>query len=82
MSYKVSSICMKVIFVAGFLLFFQPVFSQYNWSELDNELAAKQKLLGQDLVAMIWKDDSLVYKKKWAASTARHRHLLPAAVNG
>ncbi|HRF19821.1 MAG TPA: serine hydrolase domain-containing protein [Chitinophagaceae bacterium] len=71
MSYKVSSICMKVIFVAGFLLFFQPVFSQYNWSELDNELAAKQKLLGQDLVAMIWKGDSLVYKKEMGSFNSK-----------
>lgn len=64
MSYKVNSICMKVIFVTGFLLFFQPVFSQYNWPELDNELAAKQKQLGTDVVAMIWKGDSLVFKKE------------------
>lgn len=71
MSYKVSSICMKVTFVAGFLLFFQPVFSQYNWSELDNELAAKQKLLGQDLVAMIWKGDSLVYKKEMGSFNSK-----------
>lgn len=71
MSYKVSSICMKVTFVAGFLLFFQPAFSQYNWSELDNELAAKQKLLGQDLVAMIWKGDSLVYKKEMGSFNSK-----------
>ncbi len=64
MSYKVNSICMKVISVAVFLLFFQPVFSQYDWSPLDKELEAKQKLLGQDMVAMIWKGDSLVYKKE------------------
>jgi len=62
---------MKVTFVAGFLLFFQPVFSQYNWSELDNELAAKQKLLGQDLVAMIWKGDSLVYKKEMGSFNSK-----------
>ncbi|HNU13783.1 MAG TPA: serine hydrolase domain-containing protein [Chitinophagaceae bacterium] len=55
---------MKVISVAVFLLFFQPVFSQYDWSPLDKELEAKQKLLGQDMVAMIWKGDSLVYKKE------------------
>ena len=42
---------MKVISIVGFLLFFQPVFSQYDWSELNKELEAKQKLLGQDLVA-------------------------------
>lgn len=64
MSYKVSSICMKVISVAAFLLVLQPAFAQFNWGELDTELQAKQKLLGKDAVAMIWKGDSLIYKKE------------------
>lgn len=55
---------MKVICVAGFLLFFQPLFSQYNWSELNRELESRQKQLGTDVVAMIWKGDSLVFKKE------------------
>ncbi len=64
MSYKVSSICLKVLLVAGFLLQLQPANAQYNWGELDTELAAKQKLMGTDLVVMIWKKDSLLYKKE------------------
>lgn len=64
MSHKVSSICMKVTSVLGFLLLLQPVFAQYNWAELDQALAEKQKLLGNNVVAMIWKGDSLVYKKE------------------
>lgn len=70
MSYKVSSICLKVLSVAAFLLLLQPVKAQYNWGELDAELQAKQKLLGTNIVAMIWaegtqgKNDSLVYKKE------------------
>ncbi len=62
---------MKVMSVAIFLLFLQPVSAQYNWSELDSELEAKQQLLGNNLVAMIWSvrtpsgtGDSLVYKKE------------------
>jgi len=31
---------------------------------LENELKDKQKLLGTDAVAMVWKGDSLVYKKE------------------
>jgi len=62
---------MKVISIVGFLLFFQPVFSQYDWSELNKELEAKQKLLGQDLVAMIWKGDSLVYKKEMGSFNSK-----------
>lgn len=71
MSYKVNSICMKVISIVCFLLFFQPVFSQYDWSELNKELEAKQKLLGNDLVAMIWKGDSLVYKKEMGSFNSK-----------
>ena len=55
---------MKVISVLSFLLFLQPVSAQYNWTALDAELQAKQKLLGNNVVAMIWKGDSLVYKKE------------------
>jgi CubicO group peptidase (beta-lactamase class C family) len=55
---------MKVTPLALFLLFLQPVSAQYNWSELDREIEAKQQLLGNNLVAMVWKGDSLVYKKE------------------
>ncbi len=64
MSHKVSSICLKVLSVALFLLLLQPAKAQYDWTELSQELEAKQKLLGDNVVAMIWKGDSLVYKKE------------------
>lgn len=78
MSYKVSSICMKVISIVGFLLLLQPVFAQYDWTELDAKLQAKQKLLGNNVVCLLWskgtlpgspsgpseKGDSLIYKKE------------------
>jgi len=64
MSYKVSSICMKVISIVAFLLFLQPLSAQYNWTALDAELQARQQLLGNNVVALIWKGDSLVYKKE------------------
>jgi CubicO group peptidase (beta-lactamase class C family) len=64
MSYKTGSICMKVISVAFFLLFLQPVNAQYNWGDLDAQLEAKQKILGNDFVVMLWKGDTLVYKKE------------------
>jgi CubicO group peptidase (beta-lactamase class C family) len=64
MSYKVSAICLKVLSVAAFLLLLQPANAQYNWSDLDAGLQNKQKLLGTNMVAMIWKGDSLVYKKE------------------
>jgi CubicO group peptidase (beta-lactamase class C family) len=55
---------MKVTSLLGFLLLFQPVFAQYDFKELDQAFQDKQKLLGNDVVAMIWKGDSLVYKKE------------------
>src|SRR5688572_12271814 len=65
MSYKTSSACTGVISSLLFLLLFQPVAAQQNWTELDQELQVKQKLLGKDLVAMIWKQgDTLVFKKE------------------
>jgi CubicO group peptidase (beta-lactamase class C family) len=64
MSYKVSFICTKVMSATVFLLLLQPVKAQYDWGRLTADLEAKQKLLGNNLVAMIWKDDSLVYKKE------------------
>ncbi len=64
MSYKFRSFCMKVISVALFLLFLQPLSAQYNWGDLDAQLEAKQKILGNEFVVMLWKNDTLVYKKE------------------
>lgn len=65
MSYKVSSACLKSSLLAGFLLFLQPVFAQYNFEALDQEFQAKQKMLGKDAVLLVWKkDDTLIYKKE------------------
>ena len=65
MSYKVSPICLKSSIVAVFMLILQPSFSQNNFSELDQSIEAKQKILGKDLVVMLWKkDDTLIYKKE------------------
>lgn len=64
MSYNIRSICMKVISVAVFLLFLQPLQAQFNPGDLDAQLEAKQKVLGNDFVVMLWKGDTLVYKKE------------------
>jgi len=64
MSYKVSGICLKVLSVLCFLLLLQPANAQYTWTAVDTELQTNQKLLGNNVVAMIWKGDSLIYKKE------------------
>ncbi len=55
---------MKVISVVSFLLLLQPAIAQYNWTELNAELKAKQQLLGNNVVTLIFKGDSLVYKNE------------------
>ena len=66
MAYKSSSACIKVTSLLAFMLFLQTSFAQQNFSDVDNILAQKQKLLGKDYVCMIWKkDDTLVYKKEF-----------------
>ncbi len=64
MSQNPLPICLKVTLIATFLQFLQPAYGQSAWSELDQELQAKQKLLGTNIVALVWKGDSLVYKKE------------------
>ena len=65
MAYKTILNCLKFSFVCLFLLFFQPVFSQYDFSEFEAKLEANQKIIGKDFVVLIWKkDDTLVYKKE------------------
>lgn len=55
---------MKVISLALLLLFLQPLHAQLNTAELDAAFQSRQKLLGNNAVAMIWKGDTLVYKKE------------------
>ncbi len=70
MSHKVNSICMKVICVGITLLILQQAFGQYVWTELDKELEAKQNLLGKNAVCLIWKGDSVVFKKEMGGFNA------------
>ena len=45
-------------------LFSVSVSAQYNFSRLDAKLETYQRSLGNNLVAMIWKDNKLVYQKE------------------
>jgi CubicO group peptidase (beta-lactamase class C family) len=71
MSYKYPIVCLKYSALAIFLLFFQPGFGQYNFQDLDTELASRKKLLGDDLVLMIWTPDSSIYKKELGAFNSK-----------
>lgn len=64
MSYTSKPNCMKVSTFLLLLLFFQSSLGQYNFEKLDNFLIQHQKELGSDLVALIYRNDQLVYQKE------------------
>lgn len=64
MSHKYGVTCMKVIPIPFLLLLFQPLISQYDFSGVDQLLQRNQKLLGNNLVALVYKDGKIVYKKE------------------
>ncbi|MGZ3886275.1 MAG: serine hydrolase domain-containing protein [Flavisolibacter sp.] len=75
MSYKLRFICLKFSSILVFLLFLHTAFSQSKskkddreyglerYPELDAALGQYQKLLGNNLVAMVW-TDTLVFRKE------------------
>ena len=65
MSYRTSLICLKSSLLALFLLFLQSGFAQFDSTELIQAVQSKQKLLGKDMVLMLWKkNDTLIYKRE------------------
>lgn len=64
MSYKFKPICLNFSILLIFMLLFQPGFSQYNFSGVDDFLQKNQKALGKEVVALVWKDGKIVYKKE------------------
>lgn len=73
MSYKFKSVCLKFSTITVFMLFFQISFAQKNkmpkeigttrFEDLDGLVQQNQKLLGNNVVAMVW-TDTLVYKRE------------------
>jgi CubicO group peptidase (beta-lactamase class C family) len=47
----------------AFMLLLQPLTAQTNFTELDDLIAQKEKQLGTQLVALVWKDGKIIYKK-------------------
>jgi CubicO group peptidase (beta-lactamase class C family) len=73
MSYKIKSSCLKFSTISVLLLFFHTGFAQSKkipkevgitqFQDLDDLVQRNQKLLGDNIVAMIW-TDTLVYKRE------------------
>ena len=55
--------CIKVSITLCFLLFFQLLNAQYNFTELDKKLQQYQSQLGENIVTLIYKDGKIVYSK-------------------
>ena len=64
MSYKSRTLCLKSSVLSVLLLICLQGFNQFNFSEVDQALIKNQKALGNNVVALIWKD-SLLYKKEF-----------------
>ncbi|MDE3236538.1 MAG: beta-lactamase family protein [Bacteroidota bacterium] len=64
MSVKFLKPCIKVSTVLSFLLFFQSAFAQYDFSSVDKKLDSYKKELGGNIVALIYKNNKVIYDKK------------------
>jgi Beta-lactamase class C and other penicillin binding proteins len=64
MSPKTSRICLSCSLLTAFLLIFQFSHAQPDYSSIDQLLERNQKLLGNNVVAMVYKDGKIIYKKE------------------
>src|SRR5438105_10492428 len=64
MSLKYKCICLNSSLIFIFLLFLQVALAQYNFAEVDELLTAKKQVLGGKLVALVFKDGKMIYKKE------------------
>jgi hypothetical protein len=53
------------------MLLFQSGYSQTSFSELDQLLLKNQKMLGGNVVALVWKDGKMVYQKEMGEFNAK-----------
>src|SRR3954465_12872248 len=64
MSLKFRLTCLYCSVLLVFMLLLQPAAGQYNFSQLDQLVAARQRALGNNVVALVYKDGKTVYKKE------------------
>lgn len=64
MSPKFNVFCLKGTILLFFLQFLQVSHAQYDFSSVDAALANRSKLFGKNVVALIFKDGKVVYKKE------------------
>lgn len=64
MSLKAPKTCPKFSLFLFFLLLLQLAHAQYDFSEVDQLLEKNKKLLGNNVVALVWKDGKVIYQKE------------------
>lgn len=64
MSLKASQTCPKFSVFLFFLLFLQFAHAQYDFGSVDQLLEKNKKLLGNNVVALVWKDGKIIYQKE------------------
>ncbi len=64
MSYKTGIICLNFSLLSFLLLILQPVSAQYNLAPVDEWLEKNKKVLGKEVIVLVWKDDKMVYRKE------------------
>lgn len=64
MSLKTISHCLKFSSTVAFMLFCLNTNAQLDFSDVDDYLKANQKLLGNDLAALVYKDGKIIYQKE------------------
>src|ERR1044072_2382563 len=71
MSLKVNPICLSCSLLSLFLLFFQFSFAQPDFCQADALLQKNQKLLGKDVVDLIYKDGKVIHSKELGEFNAK-----------
>src|SRR5687767_1936343 len=64
MSLKFNRICLSCSLFSVFLLLFQFSYAQTDFSNVDALLKQNQKLLGNNVVALVYKDGKVIYQKE------------------
>ena len=71
MSHKLKLVCLKFTPVVGFMLICLIGKGQYNFTAVDDFLQANQKVLGNDMVTIIYKDGKVIYQKEMGDFTSK-----------
>jgi len=71
MSLKMRSFCLNCSILFVFLLFFQFSYSQSDFNQADDVLQKNQKLLGNGVVALIYKDGKIIHTKELGEFNAK-----------